>query len=40
MAAALGGRVVAPAGAVHADRLRDPDGVHALVLEVVGAAPR
>lgn len=38
LAAALGGRIVAPAGAVHADHLRDPVGVRELVLSVVAEA--
>ena len=36
LAAALGARVVAPAGAIHAQHLRDPDSVNRLVLDVVG----
>ena len=38
LAAALGARVVSPAGAVHADHLRDPAGVNALVQQVVSEA--
>jgi hypothetical protein len=35
LATALGARIVAPAGAIHADHLRDPAGVNALVRQVV-----
>lgn len=38
LAARLGGRLVAPAGAIHAQHLRDPDGVNALVASVVAEA--
>jgi hypothetical protein len=38
LAAALGARLVAPKGAVHADHLRDPEGVNDLVLQVVAEA--
>lgn len=34
----LGGRIVAPPGAEHAEQLRDPDGVNALVREVLAEA--
>ncbi len=36
--ASLGGRVVAPSGAVHADHLRDPSGFNDLVRSVVAEA--
>lgn len=38
LAAALGARVVAPKGAVHAEHVRDPKGVNDLVVEVVAEA--
>lgn len=38
LVAALGGRIVAPAGAVHAEHLRTPKAVADLVLEVVAEA--
>jgi pimeloyl-ACP methyl ester carboxylesterase len=38
LVAALGGRIVAPPGAIHAQHLRDPKGVNDLVLEVVQEA--
>lgn len=38
LAAALGARIVSPAGAIHADHLRDPAGVNVLVRQVVAEA--
>lgn len=38
LVAALGGRLVAPPNAVHAEHLRDPEGVNRLVQEVVQEA--
>lgn len=35
---ALGGRLVAPAGAIHAEQARDPDGINALLRDVVAQA--
>ena len=38
LAAALGARIVAPAGAIHAEHLRDPKAVNDLILSVVTEA--
>lgn len=38
LVAALGGRIVAPAGAIHAEQVRDPEAVNALLRDVVAKA--